>query len=57
VRGGFDSAETERDCGAEEPAESLDNLRLLTGIREVGDSLRNGFRVPEFGGVGRFGGT
>jgi hypothetical protein len=45
-------AETDRDCGLDDPAESLDILRLLTGIREPGDSFRMAFRVPEFGGVG-----
>ncbi len=50
--GGLDMAETDRDADPEDPAESFDIRRLLIGIREVGESLRAAFRVPELGGVG-----
>lgn len=45
-------AETDRECGTEEPLESRDMRRLLTGIRDADASLWRVLRVPELGGVG-----
>jgi len=45
-------AEADLEYGSDDLADSCDWRRLLTGIREVGESLRRAFRVPEFGGVG-----
>ena len=49
---GFDSSDADLECGPDDEADEWDWRRLLTGIREAGDSFGGALRVPECGGVG-----
>jgi hypothetical protein len=59
LRSRLDMADAGLEYGADTmPLESSDCRRLLlTGMRDVGESLRKVFRVPELGGVGYSAGT
>lgn len=47
----FDIADADLDCGSEDVGDSVDGLRLLTGIRDA-ESFLMPSRLAEAGGVG-----